>query len=108
MGLHHGFDQTQAQSESFLIPAFVAAVKAVPNTGKVFGGNARTGVADRDDCLMVLSAGSDLYLPALPGVFDRVVQQVREGLLDAITIGLDLERVGQRRVETDLFVFGND
>ena len=54
------FDQAQPQAQSFFIAALVAAVKAVPNSGEVFGGNPRAVVFDRDDDLTILPAGGGM------------------------------------------------
>src|SRR5439155_13069945 len=47
---HNRFHQTESQTQTFLVPAFVAAVKAVPDSWKVFSGNAHPGIFHRDGC----------------------------------------------------------
>src|SRR5438445_12120158 len=65
MGLDHGLHQTQAESQARFVPAFIAAVQAVPDSRKVLRANAHAGGFDRDDCFSVRLA-SDLFdLPSL-------------------------------------------
>ena len=90
MRSNNRFHQTESQAQTFLVAAFVAAVQAVPDSWKVFGGNAHSGIFHREDCLLVLLIGGNFDVPAGPGVFDGVVQQVRERLLNPVAIDTDL------------------
>ena len=52
-------DQAQAQTETSLGPAFVTAIEARPNLGRLVGWNAAAGVAETDDRSPILGARGD-------------------------------------------------
>lgn len=108
MGFHHGFDRAESESEAFFAAAFVAAVEALPDAGEVVGGDAEAGVDDFDLDCVVGGVGGERDLAVLWGVFDGVIEEVCEGLLEADAVGGEGDIGGEMAGEGDGFFLGED
>src|SRR4051812_3103321 len=104
MCLDNGFDQAEAEAEAARRPALVATVETSPHVGQLVRADPDTRVADHDrhgTCDVTI--GGDLY-PAVRGcVLQRVVEQVRENLPEAVAIDLEREVSGHARRDLDTF-----
>src|SRR5258708_34109553 len=88
VGLDHRFDQTEAEAETLLRTALVAAIKPLPNPGNLRRRNADAVVLDADDRLLVLLAGGDIDSSAPRRVFDGVADQIRQHPLEGVAVAL--------------------
>ncbi|MFM1943700.1 MAG: hypothetical protein RI897_2682 [Verrucomicrobiota bacterium] len=108
MGFHHGFDRAESESETFFAAAFVTSVEALPDAGEVVWGDAEAGVDDFDTDCVVGGLGGERDLAVDRGVFDGVVEEVCEGLLEADSVGGESDVGGELAGEGDGFFFRED
>ena len=80
VGLDDGFDERQAEPETPLGSALVAAVEPFPDARQLVGGNARSGVGHRDEGAGAVATGRNVNLSVGGRVLHRVVDEVGEHL----------------------------
>ena len=100
------YGQAEAGATELARAALVHDVETLEQPGQVLGRDARAGVADLDDRFATVAAEGEFDF-SLVGVFDGIVEQVDEDLLQLEPVGTDRETcVGHRELEFKAFVTG--
>ena len=95
-------EEAQTRPIDLAVVFVVHTVEALENLVDVLGGNPHTLVLDteQDGVRFVFDLGVDRDVSSVRGVFDRVVEQVRQGLIELVFIA-DNDRHGVRCAELD-------
>ena len=80
MRLDDRFDQTQAEAETPLRAAFIAAEKPIPNSRQFIGRYADTRVSDNHNRLFIFLKRFDLHASTAGGVLDCVIDEIGDDL----------------------------
>ena len=86
MGMTDGFDDRQPQTRANIAAVWQDPVKAVENPLMMAGIDADASILHGDEALFVLHACLDRDLTAVRRVFDGIVQQVDQHLLQPVAI----------------------
>src|SRR3954471_21806298 len=101
------FDNGQAEASAALFArtGFIHAIEPFEDAVHAFGRDAGAVVAHADFDHAIFNAGIDPDRAFGAAIFDRVVDQIKEDLLEAIGVGQDFDVFGNFIVEDD-FAFG--
>ena len=80
VGFNNGFHQTQAKAEAALGTALVATVETLPDARLLLGWDAHAGVAHPHGHATGFNGAGESDVAALGRVFERVVEEIGEGL----------------------------
>jgi hypothetical protein len=105
VGVDDGADEAEAEAETALGTAFVAAIEAVPDAVLFRDRNAHAVVAEADYEVSVFGAGLDGHLATGGGVLEGVVEQVGEDLAQAR--GIDQALAGREKSLVTLMFFSS-
>src|ERR1017187_7285402 len=108
VGFNDGFYQAQAKAEAALGTALVATVKPLPDARLLVWRDAHAGVAHPHGHATGCNGAGEADVTALGRVFERVVEEVREGLAHAGRIHNGFARRGEVGGEGDALFLGDE